>query len=158
MKLGTLETHSRRSMELLKMLHEEGMSTSTYSLHVKQNDLAKQLGISRQALNVHLRKLRGLNYIRTGRGFIDVTEKGLNALGISTTPAFVLVKVSPRKRSEVYARIRELIVQKAFRVTGDVDALLMVERDKLDEVLRQLSSVEGVKDTKSYVTIELIKK
>jgi DNA-binding Lrp family transcriptional regulator len=99
-----------------------------------------------------------LNYIRTGRGFIDVTEKGLNALGISTTPAFVLVKVSPRKRSEVYARIRELIVQKAFRVTGDVDALLMVERDKLDEVLRQLSSVEGVKDTKSYVTIELIKK
>jgi DNA-binding Lrp family transcriptional regulator len=158
MKLGTLETHSRRSMELLKMLHEKGTSTSTYSLHVKQNDLAKQLGISRQALNVHLRKLRSLNYIRTGRGFIDVTEKGLNALGISATPAFVLVKVSPRKRSEVYARIRELIVQKAFRVTGDIDALLMVERDKLDEVLRQLSSVEGVKDTKSYVTIELIKK
>jgi DNA-binding Lrp family transcriptional regulator len=139
------------------MLYERGKSTNTYTLHIKQNELAKQLGISRQALNVHLRKLRSLDYIRTGRGFIDVTEKGLNALGISATPAFVLVKVSPRKRSEVYTKIGELIVQKAFRVTGDIDALLMVESDKLDEVLRKLSSVEGVKDTKSYVTIELIK-
>jgi len=152
-----LEEHSRRSLQLLKMLYEKGKYTSTYTLHVKQSELARQLGISRQALNVHLRKLRSLGLIRTGRGFIDVTEKGLNAMGFSATPAFVLVKVSPRKRSEVYAKIKELIVQKAFRVAGDVDALLLVESDKLDEVLRKLSSVEGVKDTKSYVTIELIK-
>jgi DNA-binding Lrp family transcriptional regulator len=139
------------------MLYEKGKSTSTYSLRVKQSDLAKQLGISRQALNVHLRKLRDLNYIRTGRGFIDVTEKGLNALGMSPTPVFVSIKVSPRKRSEVYENIKGLIIQRAFRVAGDIDALLIVERDKLDEVLRKLSSIEGVKDTKSYVAIESIK-
>lgn len=139
------------------MLYEKGKSTNTYSLHVKQSDLAKQIGISRQALNVHLRRLRDLNHIRTGRGFIDVTEKGLNALGASSTPAFVFIKVFPGKRSEVYKRIRELNVQKAFRVAGDVDALLMIERGKLDEVLRKLSSIDGVKDTKSYVAIEPIR-
>jgi len=124
---------------------------------MKQNDLAKQLGISRQALNVHLRKLRNANYVRTGRGFIDVTEKGLNALGISSNPAFVFIKVSPHRRSEVYKKIKELTIQRAFRIAGDVDALIMVERTKLYEILSKLSYIEGVKDTKSYVTIELIK-
>ncbi len=124
---------------------------------MKQIELAKQLGISRQALNVHLRKLRNLNYIRTGRGFIDVTENGLDALGISSIPAFVFIKVSPSKRSKVYEKIRELAVQRAFRIAGDVDALIIVERAKLDETLRKLSYIEGVKDTKSYVAIEPIK-
>jgi DNA-binding Lrp family transcriptional regulator len=139
------------------MLYEKGKSTTTYTLHVKQDELAEQLGISRQALNVHLRKLRDLNYIRTGRGFIDVTEKGLTVLGIASTPAFVLLKVSPHKRMYAYEKVKELTLQKAFRIAGDVDALLIVDREKLDEVLKRLSSIEGIQDTKSYVTIESIK-
>lgn len=139
------------------MLYEKGRATNTYTLNVKQEELAKELGISRQALNVHLRKLRDSHYIRTGRGFIDVTEKGLNILGISATPAFVFVKVSPHRRIPAYNKIKELIVQRAFRITGDVDALLIIDREKLDEVLKKLSSIEGIQDTKSYVAIETIK-
>jgi DNA-binding Lrp family transcriptional regulator len=139
------------------MLYEKGKSTNTYTLHVKQDELAKQLSISRQALNVHLRKLRDLNYIRTGRGFIDVTEKGLATLGIFSTPAFIFIKVSPLKRMHAYEKMKELTVQKAFRVAGDVDALLIVEREKLDEALKKLAAIDGVQDTKSYVTIETIK-
>ncbi|MCK4313947.1 winged helix-turn-helix transcriptional regulator [Candidatus Bathyarchaeota archaeon] len=152
-----MEVLTRRTTQLLKTLYERGIATYTYSLCMKQNDLAKQLGISRQALNVHLRKLRNVNYVRTGRGFIDVTEKGLNALGTSSNPAFVFIKVSPHRRSEVYKKIKELTIQKAFRIAGDVDALIMVERTKLDEILSKLSYIEGVKDTKSYVAIEPIK-
>ena len=152
-----MDTLTKRSTQLLKMLHEKGRPTSTYSLHVKQDDLAKQLSISRQALNVHLRKLRDMGCIRTGRGFIDVTEKGLNALGISSTPAFILVKASPTKRMQVYEKIRELTVQRAFRITGDVDALVIAEREKLDDVLKKLYSVDGIQDTRSYVTIEVLK-
>jgi DNA-binding Lrp family transcriptional regulator len=139
------------------MLYEKGKSTSTYTLHVKQDELAKQLGISRQALNIHLRKLRDLKYIRTGRGFIDVTEKGLEALGVSANPAFVFLKVSPYKRMYAYEKVRELALQRAFRIAGDVDALLIVDRGKLDEVLKKLASIDGIQDTKSYVTIETIK-
>jgi len=152
-----LETLTRRSSQLLRTLYEQGKSTSTYTLHSKQDELAKQLGISRQALNVHLRRLRDLNYIRTGRGFIDVTEQGLSALGISSTPAFILIKVSPLKRSHAYEKIKELTVQRAFRIAGDVDVLVMVEGEKLDEVLKRLSSIDGIQDTKSYVTIEAIR-
>jgi DNA-binding Lrp family transcriptional regulator len=139
------------------MLFEKGKAATTYTLQLKQDELARQLGISRQALNVHLRKLRDFGCIRTGRGFIDVTEKGLNVLGISPVPAFILIKVSPLKRIYVYDKIKELPVQRAFRVAGDVDALIMVEREKLDEVLKRLYSVDGIQDTRSYVTIESIK-
>ena len=152
-----LEALTRRSNQLLRMLYEKGKSTNTYTLHVKQGELAKQLGISRQALNVHLRKLRDLSYIRTGRGFIDVTEKGLNVLGIASTPAFIFIKVSPLKRTYAYEKIKELTAQRAFRITGDADAVLIVNREKLDEALKRLSSIEGIQDTKSYVAIETIK-
>jgi DNA-binding Lrp family transcriptional regulator len=152
-----MEELTRRSLQLLKMLHEKGKSTTAYSLRVKQDELAKQLGISRQALNVHLRKLRDLNYIRTGRGFIDVTEKGLAALGIASTPSFILVKVSPLKRMYAYEKVKELKIQRAFRIAGDVDALLLVDREKLDDVLKKLSAIDGIQETKSYVTIETIK-
>jgi DNA-binding Lrp family transcriptional regulator len=106
---------------------------------------------------VHLRKLKGSGYIRTGRGFIDVTEKGLNALGVSTTPAFIFIKVSPTKRIEVYEKIRDLAIARAFRIAGDEDALIMVERENMDETLKKLYTIDGIKDTRSYVTIEVIK-
>lgn len=152
-----METLTRRSLQLLKTIYEKGKATSNYTLSIKQEELARQMGISRQALNVHLRKLRDLNYIRTGRGFIDITEKGLGALGFSVNPAFVLLKVLPHKRTLAYEKIKELAVQRAFRITGDVDALLIVDGEKLDEVLKKLSAIDGIQDTKSYVTIEVIK-
>lgn len=151
------EIPSGRPLRLLRMLMEQGKPATTYTLEVKQNELAKRLEISRQALNVHLRKLRDLELIRTGRGFIDVTEKGLNILGISANPAFVFVKVSPLKRVEAYQKIADFPVQRIFRVAGDMDAVLVVEREKLEEALRKLASVEGIKDTKSYITIQIIK-
>jgi len=152
-----VEPLTKRSVKLLRMLYEKGKSTNTYTLRVKQDELSKQLDISRQALNVHLRKLKNAGYIRTGRGFIDVTEKGLNALGVSTTPAFILLKVSPIKRIQVYNQIKEIAVTRAFRIAGEVDALLIVERDNLDGILKKLYAIDGIQDTRSYVTIEVIK-
>lgn len=148
---------TKRSVQLLRTLYEKGKSTTTYTLRVKQDELSAQLGISRQALNVHLRKLKNRGYIRTGRGFVDVTEKGLSALGVSTTPAFILLKVSPVKRIQVYEKIKEIPVSKIFRIAGEVDALLTVERENLDKILKKLYEIEGVQDTRSYVTIETIK-
>ncbi len=103
---------SGRPLRLLRMLYAQGSPATTYTLHVKQSELAKQLEISRQALNVHLRKLRDEGYIRTGRGFIDVTEKGLGVLGVSPNPAFVFIKVSPLKREEAYKEIVNFSVQR----------------------------------------------
>ncbi|NIO36183.1 helix-turn-helix domain-containing protein [Candidatus Bathyarchaeota archaeon] len=152
-----MESLTRRSIQILRILYEKGKAVNIYTLHMKQSDLAEQLGISRQALNAHLRKLRNSSCIRTGRGFIDVTEKGLNILGVFATPAFIFIKVSPGKRKQVYRNIEKLSVQRAFRIAGDVDALLIVGKDRLDDVLSRLSLISGVRDTKSYVAIEPIK-
>lgn len=157
MKVEALEPLTKRSVQLLRMLYEKGKSTTTYTLRVKQDELSTELGISRQALNVHLRKLKSRGYIRTGRGFVDVTDKGLSALGVSTTPAFILIKVSPVKRIQVYDKIKEIAVSKAFRITGEVDAVLIVEKENLDKILKKLYTIDGVQDTRSYVTIETIK-
>jgi DNA-binding Lrp family transcriptional regulator len=152
-----LEPLTKRSIQLLKTLYEKGRSTSTYTFRVTQDELSKQLGISRQALNAHLRKLKVRGYIRTGRGFIDVTDKGLDALGLSSIPAFVLLNISPIKRIHVYEQISQLAISRAFRIAGEVDALIMVERENLDDVLKKLYKIDGIEDTRSYVTIEVIK-
>ncbi|MCK4478409.1 Lrp/AsnC family transcriptional regulator [Candidatus Bathyarchaeota archaeon] len=146
-----------RPVRLLRMLYERGKIITTYTLRIKQNDLAAQLGISRQALNVHLRKLRDQGYIRTGRGFIDVTEKGLTLLGISANPAFVFLKISPLKRKEAYEEIFQFPIQRVFRVAGDVDALLVIQQENLDIALKKLANVDGVLDTRTYITIQTLK-
>ena len=153
----TKEIPSRRSLRLLRLLIERGKPATVYTIKVKQSELASQLGISRQALNVHLRKLRDLGYVRTGRGFIDITEDGLNILGISANPAFVFVKVSPLHRKEAYKKMSEIPVQRMFRVAGDMDSLLIIEQEKLNEALQKLSEIEGILDTKSYITIQTIR-
>lgn len=151
------EVPTGRSLRLLRMLLEMSKPVTVYSIRVKQSELAKKLGISRQALNVHLRKLRNLGYVRTGRGFIDITEEGLNMLGITVNPAFIFVKVSPKSRNEAYKHMMNMPVQRIFRVAGDMDVLMMLEQEKLNQALQKLSEIEGIQDTKSYVTIENIK-
>ncbi len=146
-----------RPLRLLRMLYENANPTAIYTLKIKQNELAARLGISRQALNVHLRKLRDKGCIRTGRGFIDVTEKGLNFLGVSTNPAFVFLKISPSNRKKAYEKIFQFPIQRVFRVAGDMDAILVIEREKLDAALKQLGNVEGVVDTRTFIAIQTLK-
>ena len=154
--MKALEPLTKRSIQLLKTLYEKGWPTSTYTLRVKQDELSNQLGISRQALSIHLRKLKSRGYIRTGRGFIDVTDKGLDVLGVSS-PVFILLKISPVKRILIYEQLRQLPISRAFRVAGNVDALIMVERENLDDVLKKLYNIDGIEATRSYVTIDVIK-
>lgn len=151
------EILSGRPLRILHTLHNRSKSMTTLTIQTKQSELAKELGITRQALNVHLRRLRDGNYIRTGRGFIDITEEGLKALGLSANPTFVFLKVSPHKRNQAYEAISALPIQKIFRVAGDMDLLILVDSEKLDAVLRQISLVEGIENTHSYITIEAIK-
>ena len=152
-----MEPLTKRSVQLLRKLFEKARFTTNYTLSAKQDELSTQLGISRQAYNVHLRRLKNRGYIRTGRGFIDITEKGLRALGISSTPAFILIRVSPTKRVQVYEKIKQLAVLQVFRIAGEADSLIVIESENLDEILKQLCDIDGVQETRSYVTIETLK-
>ena len=38
-----------------------------------------------------------------------------------------------------------------------MDAILLIEREKLDEALKMLANVEGVLDTRTYIAIQTLK-
>jgi len=146
-----------KALRILRMLFDRATFSFSYVVDVDQVSLARELKITRQALNIHLRKLKSLGLIRTGRGFIEITSKGLKALGFSENIAIIFLKVSPAKRPEVYKLVSKLPVWQAFRVAGEMDLVLLLEADRLDDILRKISGVEGIEQTRSFLTIEALK-
>jgi DNA-binding Lrp family transcriptional regulator len=146
-----------RQMQLLRMLYRASESTGVFTVKTTQGDLARELSLTRQALNIHLRRLREEGLIRTGRGFIDLTEKALVVLGIGTAEAFVFLKIQPFKRDQVYDQVRRLPASRIFRVTGEIDLVAQVPQSRLDGFLESISNIDGVVSTSSHVVISIIK-
>lgn len=118
-----------------------------------QKRLAKELGITRQALSNHLRKLRSLKLIRTGRGFIDLSPDALQLLGKSTDEALVFLRVEPKFRVEVYEKITMLQPLRLHRVTGSVDMVVAVSGAELAEFLSKAADIEGVIETSTHTVL-----
>ena len=148
---------TERQLKILRLLYEKSRSLHVYTVDKSQEELARELNITRQALNIHLRKLKEAGIIRTGRGFIDLTEKALKLLGLQTATAFVLIKVEPAKRREAYESISKLPAEKIYRVTGEVDLIAVVNQAKLDEFLKSVSLIDGIKETSAHIVLEPIK-
>lgn len=139
------------------MLLEKGNQRVVCTFNSSQGDLARKLNITRQALSVHFRRLRGLGLIQVGRGFINVTQDGIKVMGHNTNPVVLMVRVHPQNRLEAFGRVRELPVTSILRVTGDWDLVLMTGQENLDQISAALSRIEGVQETRALVTIEVMK-
>lgn len=146
-----------KQLELLQRLYKMSKMVRVYTVFKSQDELARELGVTRQALNIHLRRLKEFNLIRTGRGFIDLTEKALKILGISTSIAIILVRIKPEFRETAYRRLRELPVEKLYRVTGKVDAVMIVSQEKLKDILDMISKIEGIEETITLTVFEVLK-
>jgi len=146
-----------RPLRLLYSLYTQGGPLTVYTIKIRQRELAERLGVTRQALNIHLRELRNRGYIRTGRGFIDVTEEGLGLLGGSANVTFIFIRFSSSKREEAYQKMVDLPVRRIYRVAGDMDALLILDRERLQEVLQKLASMDEIQGTKTYIPDQTIK-
>ncbi|MCD6372427.1 MAG: Lrp/AsnC family transcriptional regulator [Thermococcus sp.] len=150
---GTL---TPRQIKLLRKLYDEGKSIEVHTVEKTQDELAEELGITRQALSNHLKVLKELGYIRTGRGFIDLTEKALDLLGERKGDVFVFVRIEPTKRKQVYDAIKNMKIKRIYRVTGDIDLIIEADKQRLDEILEDIASLEGVKETITHVVLELL--
>lgn len=148
---------TERQVQVLQFLLRKASPLRVYTVYADQDELARELGMTRQALSVHLKKLKDFGLIRTGREFVDVTERALKVLRMSSSEAIVLVKVQPKFRSVIYDKIRELPVEKAYRVSGDYDLVIITREVNVNEVLRALSLMEGVEDTKTFISLEALR-
>lgn len=147
---------TEKQIQILKKLYENGKSIRVCTIYKTQTALAKDIGVTRQGLSNHLRKLRDNDFIRTGRGFIDLTSKALGALGESDVDAFVFIKVFPQKRVKAYEEIKNAGASRLFRVTGTVDIIAQVSKSKLDRFLKIISEIDGVEETNAHVVLETI--
>ncbi|MEM2144211.1 MAG: Lrp/AsnC family transcriptional regulator [Candidatus Jordarchaeaceae archaeon] len=147
---------TEKQIQILKKLYENSKSIRVCTIYKTQTALAKDIGVTRQGLSNHLRKLRDNDFIRTGRGFIDLTSKALGALGESDADAFVFIKVFPQKRVKAYEEIKNAGASRLFRVTGTVDIIAQVSKSKLDRFLKIVSEIDGVEETNAHVVLETI--
>lgn len=148
---------SKTLLTILKMLREKAKPEFVYVAPVSQSELASKLGVTRQALNMHLRKLAKMGLARSGRGFIEITEKGLAVLGEYSKPAFVLISVEPTHRTEVYEAIKKMGVVRVNRLSGDVDLMVEVSGSDIPQFLGEVSKLPGVKQTRTYFVLETLK-
>ncbi|MCG2864404.1 MAG: Lrp/AsnC ligand binding domain-containing protein [Vulcanisaeta sp.] len=148
---------TERQLQVLQYLLKKAMPLKVYTVYADQDELARELGMTRQALSVHLKKLKDFGLIRTGREFVDVTDKALRVLRMSSNEAVILVKVQPRYRTIIYEKIKELPVEKAYRVSGDYDLILITREVNVNDILRVLSMMEGVEDTKTFISLEILR-
>ncbi|MEM1669256.1 MAG: Lrp/AsnC family transcriptional regulator [Candidatus Methanomethylicaceae archaeon] len=146
-----------RRMQILKMLFNISEENKVFTIKKTQTELAKELNISRQALNIHLRKLKEEGLIRTGRGFIDITNKALKVIGMEGSETFVFLKVVPKKREEVYNKVKELPCTRLYRVTGEIDLIAIVPQIYLNKFLESVASIDGIEKTSSHVVISTLK-
>ncbi len=144
---------TERQLEILRKLFYASIPVSYQTVVKTQAQLAKELKITRQALSNHLRKLRSLKLIRTGRGFIDLSPDCLRLLGKSTDEALVFLKVQPKFRMEVQEKVKQLNPLQVQRVTGSVDIVVLVSGADLAEFLSKVADIVGVESTSTHTIL-----
>ncbi|MEL9991707.1 MAG: MarR family transcriptional regulator [Thermoproteus sp.] len=146
-----------RQVQILQHLLQRAQPMRVYTVYGDQDEIARELGMTRQALAIHLKRLKELGLVRTGREFVDVTEKAVKFLKGQSNDVIVLVKVEPKYRDKVYDFSKKLPIEKALRLAGEYDLAVITQETVLDKVLDSLNNLEGVKETKTFISIGAIK-
>ena len=145
---------TERQYELIKMFEQQGSTQRVCTVSTSQAELSQKLGITRQALHTHLKSLKGEGLIRTGRGFIDLTEKALEFLEMKTGEAYIVIRTDHQRRKEVFDNVSQLKFHKLCRTTGDADILITVERKDLDSAIEEIQKMEGIREATTHLLLE----
>ncbi len=145
---------TERQYDFIKMFENQGSVQRVLTVTTSQAELSRTLGITRQALHTHLRNLKDEGLIRTGRGFIDLTEKALEFLETKTGKAYIVIKTDPQKRKEVFDSVSQLKFHKLCRTTGGADIIVTVERKDLDSAIGEIQKMEGIREANTHILLE----
>jgi DNA-binding MarR family transcriptional regulator len=146
-----------RQYQLLSLLLQRAQPMRVYTVYGDQDEIARELGMTRQALAIHLKRLKELNLVRTGREFIDITEKAVRLLKGHSSDVIILVKIEPKYREKAYEIAKKLPIEKALRLAGDYDLAIITQETVLDKVLDAVNNMEGIRETRTLISIGTIK-
>jgi DNA-binding Lrp family transcriptional regulator len=152
-----LERLTKKSLKVLRLLCEGGTPATVLASNITQQELARKLHVTRQALSVHMTRLAEAGFVQVGRGFVNVTENGLNATGYRQNPVILTVRVTPQNQREAFEKIKRIHCAEIFRVAGDADFVLVMEQRDLDKVLQDLYAIQGTLKTKSFIATETVR-
>jgi len=145
---------TKREYEILKKLYDESEKIDVCTVKKSQEMISEELGITRQALNNHLRELKKLKFIRTGRKFIDLTDKAVSYLEKDDNKSYVFIKIKPNLRKEAFEKLKKIEYASIFRVTGEIDAIVSVNKSQLDRTLNEINSIRGIEETSAHIVIQ----
>jgi len=152
-----LERLTKKSLHVLRLLCENGHRRTVLTSELTQPELARRLHITRQALSIHVKRLTESGFVQVGRGFINVTEKGLRAVGQNRNPVILIVRVTPQHQLEALEKIKKLPASQTFRVAGDADFAILTDQGSLDQVLGSLYVIEGITETRTLIATDTIR-
>ena len=145
---------TKREYEILKKLYDESEKIDVYTVKKSQEKISEELGITRQALNNHLRELKGLEFIRTGRKFIDLTDRAVKYLEKDDGKSYIFIKIKPNLRKEAFEKLKKIESAEIFRVTGEIDAIVSINKSQLDRTLNEIDSIRGIEQTSAHIVIQ----
>lgn len=146
---------TEKQLHILRRLYNDSKSLKVHTTQKKQDELAFDLGISRQALSTHLKTLKDSGHIRTGRGFMDITDRALKEIGKMGDEAFVMIKINPSHRETVFLGLKKSLAERIYRTAGEYDIVAVVDMENLNDFLKEAASQEGLEETSSHVVIEM---
>ncbi len=138
-----------KEIEILRKLVDNGRITYT--------QIARELGMSPAGVMKKVKKLEELGIVKGYTALIDHSKLGKGSKYI------ILLETEPGKHSEVARKVVEILgnsVLEVHEITGQYDVLLKViagSQSELNEILRKIQSIPGLRDTNTSLVLETIK-
>ena len=133
--------------KILEILQKDG--------RIPFSRIAREVGLSEATIHLRIKRLKESGVLKGFTAIIDPEKVGKGIL------AFVLIKTDVREHSKALPKIAEIKgVQEVYDITGEYSALVKVRvgsKEELAQVLDQIASVEGVKDTETLYVLRTVK-
>ena len=144
-----MEDLTYRRTQILNYLLKRARPTTVYTINKDQDEIAKELGITRPALASYLRRFNNLGLVRTGFGFLDITDKAVRMLEKRTNDVIIFMKT--RQREKVCEKLKEFPAR-VLKLADEFDVVVITDKNTLEKIVDAV--VDFVTDTKVLISVE----
>jgi len=145
---------SEKQKEILRFLEKRSQRKRIYATDVSFDEISATFHMTRQGMNKHFQTLKKEGFVRVGRGFIDLCEKGKRFLDAPEEDACFIIEVKPNKKAEVVAAIKNLKFRRGELGEEGGEIFMQAEKEYTQDVIRYLQAFDGVVGIKIVGIVE----